>query len=285
MQTYQIRAQPSASRILNRCLSWLRLLLSLDDWHKRDVDLEKVVLSCPASQLAHRLNEGRALNISHGPAQLNDAHIRCLVRIVDRNACDALNPVLDRVRKVGDDLHRTSEVVTATLTLNDVLIDLARRDVVLARQRDVEVALVVSKIEIDLTAIVQNEDFTVSGENDQLDSCLPVKHGFNLLGGCHGSGINVHVRIDLNARDLEANSLEQQPGGRGCTKRNQPAIPSHHSRKCAMKLTNDALSNAGDDSYKHYVSKVLVLKSLQVVQWPLPDSPLMTPPRLLKSQQ
>ena len=52
-----------------------------------------------------------------------------------------------------------------------------------------------------------------------------------------------------------------------------------------MKLTNDALSNAGDDSYKHYVSKVLVLKSLQVVQWPLPDSPLMTPPRLLKPQQ
>lgn len=153
-KTYQVRAQPSASRILNRCLSWLRLLLSLDDWHKGDVDLEKVVLSGPASQLAHRLNEGRALDISHGPAQFNDAHIRCLVRIVHRDACDALNPVLDRVCQVGDDLHRTSKVVAATLALNDVLVNFTRRNVVLARQRDVEVALVVSKIEIDLTAIV-----------------------------------------------------------------------------------------------------------------------------------
>lgn len=118
------------------------------------MDLEKVVLSCPASQLAHRLNEGRALDISHGSTQLNDAHIRCLVRIVDGDACNALNPVLDRVCQVRDNLHRTSEVVTATLALNDVLVDLARRDVVLARQRDVEVTLVVSKIEIDLTAIV-----------------------------------------------------------------------------------------------------------------------------------
>lgn len=137
------------------------------------MDLEEVIFSGPASQLTHRLNEGRALNISHGSAQLNDAHIRCLVRVVDRDACDALNPVLDRVRQVGDDLHGTSKVVAATLTLNDVLVDLSRRDVVLARQRDVEVALVVSKIEIDLTAIVQNEDFTVPWENGQLDSCLP----------------------------------------------------------------------------------------------------------------
>ena len=128
------------------------------------MDLEEVILSCPASQLAHRLNEGRALNISHGSAQLDDAHIRCLVRIVDRDTCDALNPVLDRVSQVGDDLHSTSKVVTATLALNDVLVDLARRNVVLARQRDVEVALVVSKIEIDLTAIVQNEDLTVPRE-------------------------------------------------------------------------------------------------------------------------
>jgi hypothetical protein len=182
----------------------------LDDWHKRDVDLEEVVLPCPASQLAHRLNEGRALNISYGTAQLDDAHIRCLVRVVDRDACNALNPVLDRVCEVGDNLHSTSKVITATLAFNDVLVDLASRNVVLTRQSDVEVALVVSEIEIDLTAIVQDEDFTV-------------------LRRCHSSGINVHVRIDLDARNLETNGLEQQSGGRG----------------------NDALSNAGDDSSRY----------------------------------
>lgn len=37
-----------------------------------------------------------------------------------------------------------------------------------------------------------------------------------------------------------------------------------------MRLTNDALSNAGDDSYKHYVSKVLVLKVFKPCNGPSP---------------
>ena len=60
-------------------------------------------------------------------------------------------------------LHCTSEVVATTLALYDVLVDLASCNVVLARQRDVEIALVVPEIEVDLTAIVKDEDFAMPG--------------------------------------------------------------------------------------------------------------------------
>jgi hypothetical protein len=60
-------------------------------------------------------------------------------------------------------LNSLSEVVAPPLTLNYVLIDLARCDIILACEGDVEVALVVSEVEIDFSAIVEDKDFTVPG--------------------------------------------------------------------------------------------------------------------------
>ena len=53
-------------------------------------------------------------------------------------------------------MHRLSEVVAAALALNDALVDLARGDVVVAAERDVEEALVVAEVEVDLAAIVED---------------------------------------------------------------------------------------------------------------------------------
>ena len=60
-----------------------------------------------------------------------------------------------------DHLYGTAQVVAAALTLDDVPVDFASRDVVLTRERDVEVALVVPKVEVNLAAVVENEDFAV----------------------------------------------------------------------------------------------------------------------------
>lgn len=125
------------------------------------MDLHKVVLAGPASQLAHRLYEGRALNVAHRAAELHDTHVRRLVGVIHGNLRDALDPVLDGIRQVRDDLHGAAEVVAATLALDDVVVDLAGGDVVLARQGDVEVALVVSEVEVDLTAVVEDKDLAV----------------------------------------------------------------------------------------------------------------------------
>lgn len=61
-----------------------------------------------------------------------------------------------------NNLYRLSQVVAATLTLNYVLVDLAGGDILVAREGDVQVTFIVSEIEIDFTAIVEDIDLTVS---------------------------------------------------------------------------------------------------------------------------
>lgn len=58
-------------------------------------------------------------------------------------------------------LHRPTEVVAPALALNNELVDLAGRDVVFAGDGDVQVALVIAQIEVDLAAVVKDEDFAV----------------------------------------------------------------------------------------------------------------------------
>ena len=60
-----------------------------------------------------------------------------------------------------DDLHRLAQVIAFSLTLDDVLVDLASGDVVIAGKGDVEVAFVVSEVEIDLTAVGEDENFAM----------------------------------------------------------------------------------------------------------------------------
>lgn len=61
-----------------------------------------------------------------------------------------MDPVLDGVGDVGDDLDGLAEVVALPLPLNDVLVDLARRDVVVLLEGEVEEALVVTQVKVSL---------------------------------------------------------------------------------------------------------------------------------------
>lgn len=125
------------------------------------MDLKEVVLSGSASELSHGLDEWRRLDISNGSSKLDNADIWSLVGVVNWDLSNALNPILDRIGQMWNDLNSASEVVAATLLLDNVLVDFAGCDVVLAGESDVEVTLVVAKIEVDLSAVVENEDLTV----------------------------------------------------------------------------------------------------------------------------
>jgi hypothetical protein len=159
--THQVRNQTSTPSSLDGLLCGLRLLLTVDEGHVGDVDLEEVVLARPTAQLSHGLDERHALDISDGASKLNDADIGLLSGVIDRYPRNPLNPVLDGICDVRDDLHRLAQIVAAALALDDMLVDLARGDVVLARQGDVEVALVVAEIEVDLAAVGEDEDLAV----------------------------------------------------------------------------------------------------------------------------
>jgi hypothetical protein len=121
--------------------------------HIADMNLHEIIFPSSSPQLAHRLNKWHALNISHRPAQLNYAHVWLLARIVDRYARHLLDPVLYRIGDVRHDLHGFAEVVAFALALDDMLVDLAGCDVVVAREGDVEVTLIVAEIEVDFAAV------------------------------------------------------------------------------------------------------------------------------------
>lgn len=159
--TYQIRDQTITPHRLDSLLRRLRLLLSVYNWDIGDVNLHEVVLARTSPQLAHSLDEGHALDITHRASQLNDADIRLLARVIDGYACHLLNPVLDRIGDVGNDLHGFTQVVALALALDDVLVDFTSCDVVVARQGNVEVALVVAEVEIDFAAVGEDENFAM----------------------------------------------------------------------------------------------------------------------------
>lgn len=54
-------------------------------------------------------------------------------------------------------LHSFAEKFALSLAFNDLAVDLARGEVVVARERDVHEPLVVSEVQIHLAAIVQNK--------------------------------------------------------------------------------------------------------------------------------
>jgi hypothetical protein len=159
--TYQIRNQTITPHRLDRLLRRLRLLLSVNHRHVTNVDLHEVVLSSSSPQLAHSFDERHALNITDCASQLDNADIRLLASVVDRYPRHLLYPFLDRVCDVGYHLHRLAEIVAFALALNDVLVDLAGCDVVVACEGDVEVTLVVAEIEIDFAAVGEDEYFAV----------------------------------------------------------------------------------------------------------------------------
>jgi len=159
--TYQIRKQTSTPDSPDSLLRRLRLLLPIDDRNIRHVNLHEVLFARSSPQVRQSLDERHALNIPHRASQLNDADIRPLIRIVHRYLRDPLDPVLDGVGDVRHHLHGAAEVVASPLALDDGLVDLAGRDVVLAGDGDVQVALVVAQVEVDFAAVVEDEDFAM----------------------------------------------------------------------------------------------------------------------------
>ena len=160
--SHQVRNETSTPHGFDGLLGRLRLLLSIDHRDVRDMNLQEVVLPGSSSQLGHGLDERHALDIADGATQLNDAHIRLFAGVVDGYPCHSFNPVLDSVGDVGHDLHCLAQVIAFALPLYDMLVDLARRDVIRAREGNIEVSLVIAQIKIDLAAVIQHEHLAVS---------------------------------------------------------------------------------------------------------------------------
>ena len=98
-------------------------------------------------------------------------------------------------------LHRLSEVVSSSLGFDDLHVDLAGCDVVVFREGDVEVSLVVSQVKIDFSSIVEYKDLTMSIRG--LVTSFMAIFEINTLCGRHRSSIGVEVRVYLDRGDVK----------------------------------------------------------------------------------
>lgn len=60
-----------------------------------------------------------------------------------------------------DDLNSLAEVVTFSLAFDDMLVDLAGCDVIIACKGNVQVAFVVAEIEVNFSTIGEDENFAM----------------------------------------------------------------------------------------------------------------------------
>ena len=140
--------------------------------HQREVDVDAVFAADVEGELADGLEEGQALDVADGAADLGDDD----VDVVLGQGADG---GLDLVGDVGNDLDGLALVVLAlAFFLDDGEVNLAGGEVAVAGQRGVGEALVVAEVEVGLGAVVEDVDLAV-------------------LVGAHGAGVDVDVGVEL----------------------------------------------------------------------------------------
>ena len=167
----------------------LEFLRGGDPGHEREVDEDSVLAAEFLAHLADGFEEGERFDVADGAADFDDGDVGAV-------GGDLAHGVLDFVGDVGDDLDGFAEVVAAALLEDDLLVDAAGGEVVVAREGRVGEALVVAQVEVGFRAVVGDEDLAV-------------------LEGRHGSGIDVEVGVELHHVDAKAAALEQAADGSG----------------------------------------------------------------------
>lgn len=166
-------------------------------------------------------------------------------------------------------LDRLAQEVAPALSVEDSLVDLASRDVVVAGQGSRVVSLSGADIEIGFAAIVGNVNLTVPrkmqesahawvggvtrGQGDVLDRV----HSTSILGPClvqfSAVGVteltNVQIRVNLDVGDAEARGLQKQTDAGG----------------------DDALANAGDDTWETVSAGRVYSEDIRVTNLPKPE--------------
>jgi hypothetical protein len=114
------------AQFLHRVLGGLGLELAGggDEGQKRQVDVEAVAARLFLAELADRLEEGQALDVAHRAADLDEHEVVAIIAGADE--------VLDGVGHMRNHLHGAAEEIAAPLLGDDLLVDAAGGDVVLA---------------------------------------------------------------------------------------------------------------------------------------------------------
>ena len=189
------------------------------------VDVEDIVAAHLVPHLADGLQEGEALDIADGAADLDDDDLRAGL------GGEAEDVVLDVVGDVGDGLDGAAEEIAAAFLGDQVEVDLAGGEVGGAGELEVDEALVVAEVEVGLAAVLGDEDLAV------------------LVGG-HGAGVDVEVGVELEDGDGEAAAFEDAPDRGDADPLAQRAdhAPGHEDKLCRHQPTQEPLDRFGRES-------------------------------------
>ncbi|MNE44178.1 hypothetical protein D3C80_1383930 [compost metagenome] len=165
----------------------LHLAGRFDERQQRQVDEAGLAARQVLAQLADGLEEGQALDVADGAADLDQDEVHVLA-VIGLGRAEA--ELLDLVGDVRNHLNGRAQIVAATFLLQDGRIDAPGRDIVRLGRRDAREALIVTQIEIGLGAVVGHEDLAV-------------------LIGAHRPRIDVQIRVQLAQTDLVTSCLQK----------------------------------------------------------------------------
>ena len=158
--------------------------------YQGDVDENRVFVPHLMLKLPDGFQKRLALNITYGSSDFNDSDSGIIRSIV------SVEPALDLIRNMRNDLHRAAAVIAPTLLVQHRPVNFPRGDIGVFGETFINESLVMSQIQIRFRAIVGDEDFSV-------------------LYGVHSSRININIGIKLLHGDLVAPGF-QKPSKRGC---------------------------------------------------------------------
>src|SRR5262249_53029437 len=141
-----------------------------DKGQKREMDVDGAVAWKIVAELADRLEERQTLDVADGAANLAKNEIIAVVAVTDE--------LLDGIGDVRDHLDGGAEIVAAPLLGQDLLVDAAGGDVVLAAGGAAGEALVMAEVEVGFRPVVGDEDLAV-------------------LVGRHRARVDVQIGVEL----------------------------------------------------------------------------------------
>src|SRR5262249_1275064 len=174
-----IRLDADRSQFLDRVLRRLGLELTCarNERHQGQMDVQRMPARQIVAQLPDRLEERQSFDVADGAANLAQHEVETVIARLDE--------VLDGIGDVRDDLDRGTKIISASLARQDVLIDAAGRDVVVARGRTARETLVMAEVEVGFGTVIRDEDLAV-------------------LVGRHRARIDVEIWIQLAQAHLVA---------------------------------------------------------------------------------
>ena len=151
------------------------------------MDIQHVFPSLLRRHLTDGLQIRLALDVTNRAADLRDDHVRLSV-------IHGVQPPLDLVGHMGDDLHRAAQIAALPFPVQHRPEDLSGGNGAVAGQRLIHEALIVSQVQIRLRAVVGDEHLAV-------------------LVRAHGPRVYIQVRIELLVSHPQT-ALLQQPAQR-----------------------------------------------------------------------